>query len=100
MGLSYSGNSGSHVRMSSSSEKVGAAGAAATFLQPCEPCPAGALAGGVWIPGIEREAILDARACDDYKKTHFFKFHGGHNCGICTQACPVGRKVLRPKGSD
>ena len=30
-----------------------------------------------------------------YKKTHFHKFHGGHNCGICTQACPVGQKVLR-----
>ncbi|CAB1076528.1 hypothetical protein D1AOALGA4SA_4324 [Olavius algarvensis Delta 1 endosymbiont] len=31
------------------------------------------------------------------KKTHFIQFHGGHNCGICTQACPVGQKVLRKK---
>ena len=60
-----------------------------------EACPAGALQGGSWIPGMERDVILDARACDDYKKTHFYKFHGGHNCGICTQACPVGQKIMR-----
>jgi epoxyqueuosine reductase QueG len=58
-------------------------------------CPAGALKGGGWRPGIKRDAILDAWACDHYKKTHFYAFHGGHNCGICTQACPVGRKLLR-----
>lgn len=60
-----------------------------------EACPAEALKGGSWFPGVERDVILDAWACDHYKKTHFFKFHGGHNCGICTQACPVGQKVLR-----
>ncbi|MFC1857840.1 4Fe-4S double cluster binding domain-containing protein [Thermodesulfobacteriota bacterium] len=60
-----------------------------------EACPARALKGGSWCPGVERDAILDAWACDRYKKTHFYKFHGGHNCGICTQACPVGQKVLR-----
>jgi epoxyqueuosine reductase QueG len=63
-------------------------------------CPAGALQGGSWNPGVERHLILNARACDDYKKAHFFQFHGGHNCGICTQACPVGQKILRPKGPD
>jgi epoxyqueuosine reductase QueG len=60
-----------------------------------EACPAEALKGGNWRPGVERDVILDAWACDRYKKTHFHKFHGGHNCGICTQACPVGQKVLR-----
>jgi len=60
-----------------------------------ESCPAEALKGGSWYPGVERDVILDAWACDRYKKTHFHKFHGGHNCGICTQACPVGQKVLR-----
>jgi epoxyqueuosine reductase QueG len=62
-----------------------------------EACPAGALVGGSWFPGVEREALLDARACDRYKKSRFSSFHGGHNCGICTRACPVGRKVLRKK---
>ncbi|MGD9330727.1 MAG: 4Fe-4S double cluster binding domain-containing protein [Desulfobacterales bacterium] len=58
-------------------------------------CPAKALQGGSWRPGVARDVLLDARACDRYKKTHFHQFHGGHNCGICTQACPVGQKVLR-----
>jgi epoxyqueuosine reductase len=58
-------------------------------------CPAGALQGGHWHPGAARRSMLDARACDQYKKTHFHHFHGGHNCGICTQACPVGQKTLR-----
>jgi epoxyqueuosine reductase QueG len=60
-----------------------------------ESCPANALKGGSWSPGVERDLILDAWACDRYKKNHFISFHGGHNCGICTQACPVGQKVLR-----
>ena len=60
-----------------------------------ESCPAKALKGGGWHPGVKRDVILDAWACDHYKKTHFLNFHGGHNCGICTQACPVGQKVRR-----
>jgi epoxyqueuosine reductase QueG len=60
-----------------------------------EACPAEALKGGSWRPGVERYVILDAWACDRYKKNNFHKFHGGYNCGICTQACPVGQKVFR-----
>jgi len=60
-----------------------------------ESCPAKALKGGSWSPEVERNSILDAWACDRYKKTHFQNFHGGHNCGICTQACPMGQKICR-----
>jgi epoxyqueuosine reductase QueG len=60
-----------------------------------ESCPAAALKGGSWHPGVKRDVLLDAWACDRYKKTHFLSFHGGHNCGICTQACPVGQKACR-----
>jgi epoxyqueuosine reductase QueG len=63
--------------------------------QCIDACPARALKGGVWQPGVSRKVILDAGACDRYKKAHFYQFHGGHNCGICTQACPMGQKVLR-----
>lgn len=56
-----------------------------------EACPAGALTGNPWHPGVPRETILDAQACDIYKKTHFSHFHSGHNCGICTSACIFGR---------
>ncbi|SHK12112.1 4Fe-4S double cluster binding domain-containing protein [Desulfatibacillum alkenivorans DSM 16219] len=57
-----------------------------------EACPAGALSGKSWRAGAPREDILDAQVCDMYKKTHFFEFHKGHNCGICTSACPYGKK--------
>lgn len=60
-----------------------------------DACPALALKGGVWSPGIDRSEILNAPACDEYKKENFFAFHGGHNCGICTSACPYGHKLLK-----
>jgi epoxyqueuosine reductase len=60
-----------------------------------EACPANALTGNVWYPGLEREMILDVRACDRWKKKNYFKYHQGHNCGICSSVCPYGRKVLK-----
>jgi epoxyqueuosine reductase QueG len=60
-----------------------------------DACPAGALHGADWRPGLPREDIFDPGACDRYKKAHFYHLHGGHNCGICTSACPFGRKLLR-----
>lgn len=61
-------------------------------------CPAGALSGRDWRPGIAREKILDVEVCDRYKKEHFFQFHNGHNCGICSAVCPYGLKFLRRQG--
>ena len=60
-----------------------------------EACPAGALSGAAWEPGLSREIILDAGACDRYKKEHFLHLHQGHNCGICAAACPFGQKTLQ-----
>jgi epoxyqueuosine reductase len=60
-----------------------------------EACPAGALQGTGWQPGLLREAILDAAACDRWKKTHYFQYHRGHNCGICSAVCPFGLKLLK-----
>ena len=59
-----------------------------------EACPAGALSGKDWKPGIKREEILDADACDRWKKEHYLQFHNGHNCGICSSVCPYGLKQL------
>lgn len=56
-----------------------------------DACPAGALTGSGWVPGIEREKILDAPACDRWKKTHYRQFNHGHNCGICAAVCPFGK---------
>jgi epoxyqueuosine reductase len=60
-----------------------------------DACPAGALRGVVWHPGLPREALLDAPACDRWKKDHYFQYHQGHNCGICTAVCPYGLKMLK-----
>jgi epoxyqueuosine reductase QueG len=62
-----------------------------------EACPAKALKGKAWTPGLPREEILDVRACDQWKKEHYFRFHKGHNCGICSAVCPYGLKVLKKK---
>ena len=63
-----------------------------------EACPAGALKGAIWRPGLPREAILDVQACDQWKKAHYFQYHKGHNCGICTAVCPYGLKTLKKQG--
>jgi len=60
-----------------------------------DACPAGALTGGVWKPGLPREEILDVQKCDQWKKEHYYRFHKGHNCGICSAVCPFGLKVLK-----
>ena len=50
-----------------------------------------------WYPGLPREEILDVPACDQWKKEHYFQYHKGHNCGICSAVCPYGLKVLKRK---
>lgn len=62
-----------------------------------EACPANALKGKAWRPAVPRKEILDVRACDKWKKKHYFQYHQGHNCGICSAVCPYGLKVLKKK---
>jgi epoxyqueuosine reductase QueG len=64
-----------------------------------DACPAKALKGGRWHPGLPREEILDVQACDRWKKEHYFRYHGGHNCGICSAVCPYGLRVLKRVGA-
>jgi epoxyqueuosine reductase len=59
-----------------------------------DACPAGALTGKIWKPGIDRKEILDAACCDRWKKEHYIQFSNGHNCGICSSVCPYGLKHL------
>lgn len=62
-----------------------------------DACPATALKGRAWFPGLPREEILDVRACDQWKKENYFHFHAGHVCGICSAVCPYGIKTLKKK---
>ena len=65
-----------------------------------EACPAKALKGGKWYPGLAREEILDVQACDLWKKKHYFQYRKGHICGICSAVCPYGQKVLKKIDSE
>lgn len=60
-----------------------------------DACPAGALKGGAWYPGVPRGDLLDAKVCDRWKKENYFQYHNGHNCGICSSVCPYGLKYLK-----
>jgi epoxyqueuosine reductase QueG len=64
-------------------------------IQCVEACPAGALKGNPWYPGLPREEILDVIICDHWKKENYYELHKGHNCGICSAVCPYGLKVLK-----
>ena len=63
-----------------------------------EACPAKALKGSKWYPGLPREEILDVRICDEWKKKHYSQYHKGHICGICSAVCPYGLKVMKKFG--
>lgn len=56
-----------------------------------EACPADALLGNLWYPGIPREELLDVWSCDRWKKEQYYHFNKGHNCGICAAVCPFGK---------
>jgi epoxyqueuosine reductase QueG len=57
-----------------------------------EACPAKAIKGGDWKPGIGREALVDAAACNEYMRAHFMNIGRGAVCGICVKVCPMRRK--------
>lgn len=65
-----------------------------------EACPARALKGKPWYPGLSRKEILDVRGCDQWKKDNYFQYHNGHNCGICSSVCPYGLKTLKKKSDQ
>ena len=60
-----------------------------------EACPAKAIKGNAWYPGLARDEILDVQSCDKWKKENYFQYHKGHNCGICSAVCPHGLKALK-----
>lgn len=63
-----------------------------TCTRCVEACPAGALHGSAWAAGMPRDEILDAAACDRWKKENYYQYHNGHNCGICSAVCPYSLK--------
>jgi epoxyqueuosine reductase QueG len=62
-----------------------------------DACPAKALKGRAWYPGLPREEILDVEKCDMWKKERYFEYHNGHVCGICSAICPYGLRLLKQR---
>ena len=54
-------------------------------------CPAGAIAGVDWEPGLPREVLFDPQACSDTMKRLFHHIGRGAVCGICIKVCPLNR---------
>lgn len=67
---------------------------APTASSPCagcrlcvDACPAKAITGAEWHPGIERGELFDANACNSYMRAHFMDIGRGAVCGICMKVC-------------
>lgn len=57
-----------------------------------DACPAMAITGNPWVPGEDRDIIVDAKACSDFMKKEFQHIGRGVVCGICMRVCPYGIK--------
>jgi epoxyqueuosine reductase QueG len=60
-----------------------------------QACPALALRGKLWEPGIERVEIVDPRACSTHMHQHYQHIGRGSVCGICIKTCPKGHRVIK-----
>lgn len=54
-------------------------------------CPAGAIAGVSFLPGMDRETYYDPDKCSKHMKT-YQHIGRGAVCGICMANCPVGKR--------
>lgn len=50
-------------------------------------CPAQALTGNTWEIGMDRDEIVDAKACSEYMSKNFRQIGRGSVCGICIKEC-------------
>jgi len=55
-------------------------------------CPAKAISGKAWEPGMPREGFFDAAACSAYMKTASRDTGRGAVCGLCLAVCPYNKK--------
>ncbi len=62
-----------------------------------DACPAGAIIGGMWNPGLERKKMVDVHRCDHWKVEKYQEYCNGHICGICVSVCPFGKRRGKKK---
>ena len=51
-------------------------------------CPAMAIEGVNWEPGLERKSLIDVRACSNHMKEAYQHIGRGVVCGLCITCCP------------
>lgn len=54
-------------------------------------CPALAIEGRLWEPGMARNQLYDAYACSQHMKEAYQHIGRGVVCGLCIVACPIGK---------
>ena len=60
-------------------------------------CPAGALTGAQWNPGMAREALFHKKACKRAQIERMKRATGIETdlCGLCFAVCPYTQRYLR-----
>jgi epoxyqueuosine reductase QueG len=56
-------------------------------------CPAMAIEGRLWEPGLLRNELYDAFCCSHHMKDAYSLIGRGAVCGLCMVACPVGKNI-------
>lgn len=54
-------------------------------------CPAMAIEGPLWKPGMPRNELYNAYACSQHMKEAYQHIGRGAVCGLCVVACPIGK---------
>jgi len=55
-------------------------------------CPAMAIEGRIWEPGLPRNELYNAYGCSQHMKDAYQHIGRGAVCGLCMVACPVGKE--------
>ncbi|MHC4645732.1 MAG: 4Fe-4S double cluster binding domain-containing protein [Planctomycetota bacterium] len=57
-----------------------------------EACPVRAIKGVNWKRAVDRHELLDASRCNQKRREGIPVIGRKYQCGLCVQACPIGRK--------
>lgn len=55
-------------------------------------CPAHAITGAEWRPGIDRAELFDPAGCSEHMKRAYQHIGRGAVCGVCMRVCPAGER--------
>jgi len=67
-----------------------------------DACPAHAVTGTEWAPGVARDSLLDAPACRKVAEAMTLTRTGFSEiiCGVCIVACPWTKRYIERSGDD